>query len=535
LAYADRVEQPRRLSAASRRGAALLETHAEPAIAGAVALAFIAISVWWVQTDARIPSGDNGKHIVHAFGYLDQFSAGHWLSPILLWTEYPPLVHVVGAVAAALGGASVPSVVIAENLVFVPLLVLGCYKAGEIAFGRLAGLSAVLFALASPMVISLFHVFMLDAPAAALAAVSAWLLLASRRFASLPWSLAAAGAIAAGMYVKATFVFFVVGLVLLLLARGGWRNWRNFAIALGGFLILVEPWYFAHLEQLRGMATGALQPQAVFWYGGVPYPDRWSVGNFTWYAWSLVNNQLYVPLLALAVVGTFVSALAWLRDRASESYVPELIAGGLVAYVGVSMISIDDPRYLVPATVYFAVLGTGWITRLPGRWRTAAVAALALVLLVNTTFQNLIYTPEPRRLALSLPGAPENSISQRSFTFFSNRGYGEGQPDSDGVAPHFIGLLSRAREDGAKQVVFQPESMNSGGYNLFGLTIFARSAGLHVPGFVWNALGPEDIYVFRVHPSQVGQPPCLESWDGTGIYMQKGHPTPGNPIYCPPA
>lgn len=46
---------------------------------------------------------------------------------------------------------------------FVPLLALGCYHVGRLAFGRTAGALAVVFALGSPLLIEQFHVLMLEA------------------------------------------------------------------------------------------------------------------------------------------------------------------------------------------------------------------------------------------------------------------------------------------------------------------------------------------------------------------------------------
>lgn len=532
MAYAGRVEVESGLGARLRRARDAAAGHPEAFVASGLVVGFIAISAWWVSVDARIPNGDNGKHIIHAFQYLGEFQNGHWLAPLFVYTQYPPLVHVVGAVGAAIGGASVESVILAENLVFVPLLALGTYKAAALAFGRFAGLLAVVFVLAAPMVMSLFHVFMLDAPAAALAAVSVWLMLASRRFASLPYSIAAAVAIAAGLYVKTTFILFVAGLGLALIARGGWRQWRNVAVAMGVLLILVEPWYFIHFNDIRGLTTGAINQQTALWYGGVPYPSRWSLDNFSWYGWNLLNNQVYLPLFLFFLVGVGVAVVRWTRNR-SGSYVPELLVGMVVGYLGISLISLDDPRYSLPLLVYVAVFATGWIPSLPTWGRTAAGIGLALVLVVNTALLN--FTGGDIHGRLKLPGAPNSPIGEREMTFFSNRGYIEGRPDPDGVTPRFVDLLKRARGDGARQVVFQPESMNNGGYNLFGLTIFARMADLQVPGFQAEMLGPEDVFVFRLHPDQVGQPPCLLSWDGTGIYMYKGQPSADKPTYCPPA
>jgi len=532
LGFAAPTDLRGRLRAESRTAVRLLETHLDKVLVAGLAGGFIAISVWWAQTDDRVPNGDNAKHTLHAFSYLDQFQLGHWLFGILHWTHYPPLVHVVGAVGAWVGGTTGDAVVITQNVVFVPLLALGCYGAGRVAFGRLAGVLAVVFVLAAPMIISLFHVFMLDGPGAAVAALSVWLLLASRRFQSLPWTLAAACAAAAGMYVKATFIFFVAGLALALLARGGWRAWRHVVVGGGLFLLLAQPWYFAHLQDLRGLTTGAIQAQPALWYGSVPYPDRWSLENFTWYWWSLVNTQLYLPLTAFFLVGTVYLAVKWLRDRHTDSYVPELIVGALFAYLAISVLSLDDPRYILPGIVYVALLGTGWVASLPLTAKIFAVGALGTVLLVNTLLINYVRGEVTARIALA--GTKPSPIGERSFTVFSNRGYIEGHPQPGGVAPLFIDLLRRAREDGARRVVFQPESLNNGGYSLDALAVFARYAGLEVPGFDWRALAPNDIYVFRIARTQANRSACLNSFDTTGIYMVKGQPKAGKPIYCPP-
>lgn len=534
MASAAATDSRGRLRAEGRRAGEFLAHHGDRLLVAGLAAIFVAITVWWVDADTRVPSGDNAKHTLHAFSYLDQFQAGHYLFGILHWTHYPPLVHVVGALGSWIGGASNDTVVLTENLVFVPLLVAGCYGAGRIVYGRLGGVLAVVFALGAPMVISLFHVFMLDGPGAAVAAVAVWLLLASRRYASLWWTVAAAVAAAAGMHVKATFVFFVAGLALMLFARGGWRYWRHALVGAAVFLILVEPWYFVHLQDLRGLTTGAINAQGGFWYADVPYPARWSVENFTWYGWALVNTQLYLPLTLLFLTGAVWTVVEWIRDWRTESYAPDLLVGAVFAYVGISSLSLDDPRYTLPGIVYLAVLGTGWITRLPPTPRIFGVGAVCTVALMNTMLIN--YANEDPNLAIELPGKRPSPIAERSFTVVSNRGYIEARPGGGGLAPEFVELLRRAREDGARQVVFQPESMNSGGFNLDALAIFARLAGLQMPGSNHELLAPNDIYVFRIARSQAPTPPCLESHlDDTGIFMVKGPPTLGKPYYCPPA
>ena len=47
-----------------------------------------------------LPDGDNGKHINFALNFYDYLRTGHPLGIMLAWTEYPPLVHTVGALGA---------------------------------------------------------------------------------------------------------------------------------------------------------------------------------------------------------------------------------------------------------------------------------------------------------------------------------------------------------------------------------------------------------------------------------------------------
>src|SRR5215207_9457791 len=112
-----------------RRRAALDVSAREWGVIGA-ALAFVAISVWWVALDARLPDADNGKHLLSSFRMYDGLADGHPRTPLFLDTGYPPLVYLVGAAGVLIGGATRESAILAENLVFVPLLAGGCYAVG---------------------------------------------------------------------------------------------------------------------------------------------------------------------------------------------------------------------------------------------------------------------------------------------------------------------------------------------------------------------------------------------------------------------
>src|ERR1700686_443732 len=111
---------------------------------------FLGITCWWLTQDSSIPIFDAGQHLTDAFYVFDELAAGHTAGALTLTAPYPPFAFLVGDLGVLFGGMNVAPPVIAENFVFVPLLALGCYHIGRLAFDRTAGLLAVVFALGSP-------------------------------------------------------------------------------------------------------------------------------------------------------------------------------------------------------------------------------------------------------------------------------------------------------------------------------------------------------------------------------------------------
>jgi 4-amino-4-deoxy-L-arabinose transferase-like glycosyltransferase len=459
--------------------------------------------------------------------YFDALKAGHPSYIFFAWTQYPPLAHAVGALGAVVAGPSIQTFIMSSNIVFVPLLAVGTYGAGREVAGPAAGALAALFALGTPMILGLFHLFMLDPPEAAMVAVSVWLLLASRRFSSAKYTVLAAFAVAAGFYVKSTFVIFVAGLGLALLLRGGWRHWRHVLMFGAIVLILIEPWYFNHFQDLRGLTQGAVVAVGTGKCGEFACPARWSIVNFSWYAWDLLSVVLYFPL-ALFVLTGLVTTLGVAQIRERLCYVPDLLAGLLFSYLGISYLNLDDPRYILPALVYLAVLGTAWIANLRLLVRVPATVALIGVVVTNAVLISFgLGQPVSHRLYTS------KEISFAGYvTIAAPNGYTASGP-RHGVRDQIIQLLKEARIDGKQGAVFQPETLNAGPFNLNAMALFARLAGLEVPGFAVNVTGPDDVYVARALVADYPHP-CLDLHDGYGIYMFEGPPTPGKPFYCPP-
>jgi 4-amino-4-deoxy-L-arabinose transferase-like glycosyltransferase len=509
-----------------------------PALVGLMTIVFLLITVWWQSADESIPVGDYGKHLLIAFGYYDLIHAGHYGAPFREYNLYPPLTHLVGAwYSLFAGGPTIARMVIAENLVFVPALAFGCYWAGSVAFNRLAGVLAAVFALGTPMIISLFHIFMTDGPTAAMVALTVAGMLASRRFESLRVSALAGAFAGVGMYTRSTFVLFIVGLFLTMLIRGGWRQRRGVLTFVGVAFVIAGPWYIGHFHDLFSQTQGAVSAQQPLWYGSHPYPTPTQLLKYTWYGWDLVNQQLYLPLALFFVVGTLSLGVGWLRDRRPDSLVPELLVGGFVSYATISLLTLEDPRYTIPALVYVAVLAGGAIAMIERRrLRWVAVAALSIVAVLNT---DEINRGSPAwNLTINLPGATTNPIGEGTLRVFSGVGYFANKPQRLPVRPALLNFLAALRHQGATSIAFDATSMNNGGYNLDTLSVLARLADLKVAGYAADTVtSAETVWIFRNTAQAAHHAFCIRSPtlnDGTGLFAVRGPLGPSARISCPP-
>lgn len=504
------------------------------AATAAITAAFIATTLWWVIRDGRVPDFDSGRHIVVAFRFHEALARGELLTPLTTFTLYPPLVHFVGAIGA-FASTHVDAFVVIQNLVFVPLLVAGCYGTA-LVFSRtpVAALLAAVFALGTPLVASQFHAFMLDAPQAALIAVTVWLVLATDRFASAKLSFLAGIAAGLAMLVKQTSILFGLGLVATVFARGGWRNGRGLLAFAGAAALVAAPWYAHHAGDLRPYAEGAITHPGPGGFEDAPgalYPPRWSTKNAGWYFWNLVNNQLLLPLTLLFLVGTGFAAVRYLRRRAKDDLSPELIVGGLVSYLALTFaVSLHDPRYTLPATVYIAALATGWLAHVGRAVQIPAAALLVSIALINFAGVSFGLGKAER---LTLPGAPESSLHERQFTLYSPEGFVRGGPSRGG---DILAIMRAAHRDGVRVMEFDPTAVTLD-FNGAGLEALALSVGITRPArYDPVSLTLDDAFLLRRVVTPSDPRPCATLDDGTGVYLVRGNPLipfESYRLYCP--
>ena len=488
-----------------------------------VTLLFVAVTCWWLAQDAAVQFGGGASHLYASLLYWEFVRDGDLLRAFELATYYPPAIRLFGAGALALGGQSVATAVLAQNLVFVPLLALACFQVGRMAGGPRAGLLAVVFALGTPLIAEQFHVFMLDAPATALVAVAVWLLLASDRFARVGVAALAGLVVGLGLLTKQQTPLYVAGLVAVLLLRGGgWHNRRGLAAFAAVALLVAAPWYVEHLGEFDRFAGAAGTGSETEPVPEAASPALLSLANAAWYLWGTLNGLLLAVLFAIAATGVVVTAAEVLRSRPRplDDVRVELLWGLAGAWLAITLLQHKDVRYTMPLIVFLAVLGTAWMVGLRPRAQGVAVAALLVAVLAAHLGATFGVGRDPDQLPLSNGATME----------------GEGVPPRDRVVaytaldylvsgPRESGdlreLFGRLRDEGVARVAWEDRGdVNDHLFESIGLIVFARFAGLAADGF--DAAGPGTTATLVRASRLDGSAPCRILANGTGVWVRIG-------------
>jgi 4-amino-4-deoxy-L-arabinose transferase-like glycosyltransferase len=491
---------------------------------------FVALTCWWLTEDTSIPVYDAGVHLETAFLFRGMVRSGNLLGPFNYKAVYPPFGYVPGVLAALIGGVNVASPIIGENLLFVPLLTLGCYQTGRLLFGPRAGMFASIFVLASPLLIAQFHVFMLDAPMMALIAVSIWLILASQDFARTRVAALAGLAVGLGLLTKVQFPLYTAGLVLMVLLSGGWRNWRGVLVFAVVAAVIASPWYIVHLSEfsriteIAGTGPGADVPPG-------NAPATMSTTNFLWYFWSVLNSQLLAPLFALLVGGAVWMTVALVRHRRSRGARFEFLIAVFLTWLIITLTPHHDIRYGMPLLPYIAVLATGWIVELSRAPRLLATAVLVLGSAANTLGMTVGVGSEVA-VALAHP-PPVTQQDPDRIIFYSRNGFLVSSPRRDGDVP---GLLAALRRNGVRTVTWGLEQSRLADFSFEGIFPLAEIAGLapaltSTPEFSKSASVATLIHLpIGAHAPAT----CTRVSDGTGVwvvrYDESAHKLG---LYCP--
>jgi 4-amino-4-deoxy-L-arabinose transferase-like glycosyltransferase len=488
----------------------------------AVATLFVALSWWWLARDRAVPFGGGASHLYASLLYLEWISEGDPLRAITYDTYYPPAIRLLGVLVLALFGKDPDGPTLAQNLVFVPLLALACYRVGRMVAGPRAGLLAVVFALGTPLIAEQFHLFMLDAPQAALVAVTAWLILASDRFARVDVAALAGLTVGFAILSKQFAPLYLLGLLAAVLwRRGGWRNWRGLAAFAGVAFVVAAPWYLVHLsewDRFFGAANRATESETV---PPAASPPMFSTANLGWYFFATLNGLLFAPLFAFATVGvaSAIRRVMRMRPRPRDDVTVTLLWSLAGTWLVLTLVPHHDVRYTMGAIVYIAVLGTAWVVRLRPRAQALATGLLVAAIAVAQLGATFGVGRDPGQLPLS-NGATDQGEGvppRERVVVYSSLDYLISGPLHEGDV---LGLMRRLRAAGVDRIATEDRGdVNDQMFETIGLIDFARAAGVSFVGVDPPAAGATVAQLIRATEYD-GSPPCTRLFNGTGVWVE---------------
>ncbi len=357
------------------------------------------------------------------------------------------------------------------------------------------------------------------------------------------------------MLIKVQFAGCIAGLVLFMLLSGGWRNLRGFATFVAVAVVVGAPWYLDHLSILSAMLEVANAHPTNLAVAVPPQPGNipptLSIKNLLWYFWSVVNLQLMAALSLVAIGGTLWMVVNLVRrrkasdpgERRTQHLRLELMAGGFLTWLALTLTPHHDVRYGMPLLAYIAVVATGWIVFLPRAPRIAAVALVALGVTLNTLGITFGVGHEKTIALASSP--PSTQQFPDRIILYPTTGFLSAGPVRNGDLPD---LLKDLRRSGVRTVTWSLEQSRLANFSFEGLLVLATVAGLQpaLAERVEFSRSPEVATLIHLPIAPSSPPTCARVknvWEVfvnryepgvTGVWIARFDPAAGKmALFCP--
>ncbi|MBU4277720.1 MAG: glycosyltransferase family 39 protein [Proteobacteria bacterium] len=336
-----------------------------------------AITVHWLGQNHAPLSFDQSHHFLLSLGYREILADPlRWPDLCSFAIYYPPLFHTSLAAMMLVGGVSLPYAPLINSF-WLLMLMLPTWLLGRESFGRAAGLAGAVLLALIPASAGLTREVLMEVCLAAMVAWAVWALARSRGLSSRRWLLLLGALAGLGMLAKWTFAMYMLGPLAWCLYWGHRRglavDWRGVAWALVIGAAVCLPWYLhSPATLIKNMLINA-GPVAL----REGDPPVFSLDGLLYYPLSLVNDQMFLPLAVLAVLG-LAAGLVWRRERTSL-----LAVWFITGLVLITLLRNKDSRYLYPLLAPACLFAVGWAGMLGRRGlrfiALAAVLALAIL------------------------------------------------------------------------------------------------------------------------------------------------------------
>lgn len=394
--------------------------YADIALLSLLCLSVVIINYIWISIEKRPPHWDMGRHLYNSVVYYKYFNGGDVVKLVTDYRYYPPFIYWAAVPFYFLLGLSIRTAILSNSL-FIFILAFSTYGIGKSLWGRRTGLLSALFILLSPMIITQFKEFQLDAPSTAMVSLALYSLIKTKEFESRKWSIIFGLVFGFMMLTKWTLGFVMLLPILFAVTSAIINSWKNkenvriinitLAFLIGYFIFSF--WYIQNFGQLKYdlILNGG--------NAGLKEGDP-AVGTYAsniWYFNNLISNQLYLVPFLFFITGLIFTFKKTRNYLLKNVYPLLLIAGTLLFF---SMLRNKDARYTMPLLVGVAIVSTYWIGLLVNKTYknliTAILVVYSLIVLFLISFGSTI-----------LP----KKVNFGEFTVFAQKGYIIGPPTNE--------------------------------------------------------------------------------------------------------
>ncbi len=275
------------------------------------------------------------------------------------------------------------------NLIFWLVMVVGLTGLGATLFSARVGLWAALLATLCPGLVASSWYYSLDYPLAAMTTVGLWLLCSCRGFSRWGAGLAFGAWSALGLFVKLSYVIYLLPAAMAVVAWGLWRSpnrvmtlaraTASVTLTLGLSLLLVDPGLGTWNELMSHQQTAS---------GGdvVYFHDQLPPGSLLWFVSYPVFAAMSYPLPLLVTALPGLARILGRRHRGRALPVWIFIWCSLLI---LTFMAVRMGRYVLPLFPALCLLSAWWGSELqPHRWRRPVLAALAALFLMVLVWEH---------------------------------------------------------------------------------------------------------------------------------------------------
>lgn len=387
-----------------------------------ISVAYMLLSLYWVQKNARPPHWDMARHLYNTEIYSDLLRQGELYKIVTAYLYYPPFSYLIVVLLYVFVGSTLSNAVAAN---FVWLLALGFSLVsicGSLRRPR-AGVLAFVFFITMPLVGSVTKELQLDFPLTAMLAVNLALLLRSKNFTKFNFSILYGISFGLGMLTKWTFLIFAIwplvitGVILIKNYKNSKNNIKNLLVALLMAYAITMPWYIANLSSIKadfianGVAAGVREGD----------PPPLTLGGLSWYPRNIIEYYLRLPWL-VGVVAALVAFRGRIKNPVLKSEILYIISMGVGGFIVFTFLQNKDIRYIMPVLMILALMvGLGLealLERRPFFLVSGIIVAIVLSFGLTSFATNL------NRIAINMKHVPV------SLAIWSPTGYITGPPEA---------------------------------------------------------------------------------------------------------